>query len=330
MKYNAFISYRRENGFLMAQIIHDKLAEKGITSFLDLEELRSGKFNEKLYEAIGNSNNFILILPKGALDRCTSSEDWVRKEIIAAIEMKKTVIPILCYGFEWPRDKYKDMPDEVCSLENYNAVKSTQDYLSAMIERLISFMDGVESTVVLKSGIKEDTEFISTEEYFEKGLRNAESIDTVDMAFHGGAEWFSSIEKNDLLYNLAETGVHIRVLLNPAIVSEQLAKHMRHKRKKYMSFEECIKKWYEFGQEFSETVEIRLVDIPLLRRYYSLHMKDINLDSVNVKYYTYANSKPDRNYQPIFYSESDYFRLYREEFDYLWNRAEMYDCAQEE
>ena len=92
MKYNAFISYRRENGFLMAQIIHDKLAEKGITSFLDLEELRSGKFNEKLYEAIGNSNNFILILPKGALDRCTSSEDWVRKEIIAAIEMKKTVM----------------------------------------------------------------------------------------------------------------------------------------------------------------------------------------------------------------------------------------------
>ena len=91
MKYNAFISYRRENGFFMAQVIHDKLLEKGISSFLDLEELRSGKFNEKLYEAIDNSDNFILILPKGSLDRCTSSEDWVRKEILEAIANKKTI-----------------------------------------------------------------------------------------------------------------------------------------------------------------------------------------------------------------------------------------------
>ena len=75
----------------MAQVIHDRLAEKGITSFLDLEELRSGKFNEKLYEAIDNSNNFILILSKGALDGCISSNDWVRKEILEAGEKNKAI-----------------------------------------------------------------------------------------------------------------------------------------------------------------------------------------------------------------------------------------------
>lgn len=49
-------------------------------------------------------------------------------------------------------------------------------------------------------------------------------------------------------------------------------------------------------------------------------MKDAKQDTVNIKYYTYANSRPDKNYQPIFYRESDYFRLYRDEFEYLWNK----------
>lgn len=30
MQYDAFISYRRENGFLMAQVIRDRLEEKGL------------------------------------------------------------------------------------------------------------------------------------------------------------------------------------------------------------------------------------------------------------------------------------------------------------
>ena len=320
MKYDAFISYRRENGFLMAQIIHDKLAEKGITSFLDLEELRSGKFNEKLYEAIDNSENFILILPKGALDRCSSTEDWVRKEILEGIEKKKTIIPVLCDGFEWPRDKYGDMPEEICSLENYNAVKSTQDYLSAMIDRLISFMSGVDNKRILLGTMKESSEFVSTEEYFGNALKNVENIESIDMAFHGGAEWFTSIEKTDLLHDLVEAGVRIRILINLPNVSEEIAQHMRHKRKKYMSFSECIARWDEFEEEYPDNVEIRMVDIPLLRRYYSVHMKDTTQDTVNIKYYTYANSRPDKNYQPIFYRNSDYFRLYRDEFEYLWNK----------
>ena len=82
-----------------------------------------------------------------------------------------------------------------------------------------------------------------------------------------------------------------------------------------------VKSWEEFAQKFPENVEVRQVSIPLLRRYYSFHMKDAGNDTVNVKYYTYANSKPSRNYQPIFHTESEYFRLYREEFDYLWEYA---------
>lgn len=320
MRYDAFISYRRDNGFLMAQVIHDRLAEKGITSFLDLEELRSGKFNEKLYEAIDNSNNFILILSKGALDGCISSNDWVRKEILEAIEKKKTIIPILCDGFEWPKDKHREMPDELCTLENYNAVESTQAYLSAMIDRLISFMSNIEDKNINSESIQNFSDSITTEEYFGKALKDVKNIESIDMAFHGGAEWFTGIEKTDLLYDFVEAGVYIRILLNPPDVADKIAQYMRHKRKTYMSFKECIAKWRAFEKEYPDNVEIHIVDIPLLHRYYSLHMKNSKQDTINVKYYTYANSIPDKNYQSIFYRESDFFKLYRYEFDYLWNK----------
>lgn len=145
------------------------------------------------------------------------------------------------------------------------------------------------------------------------------------MAFHAGAEWFTSIEKNDQLYSILDNGIQLRVLLNFPDVSEIVAKHMRHKRKCYMKFEECIQHWQDLRDEYPDTVEIRSVDIPILRRYYSFHMKDVRKDTVNVKYYTYGNVRPDKNYQPIFHRDSSYFGLYRMEFDYLWNRAVTFD-----
>ena len=83
--------------------------------------------------------------------------------------------------------------------------------------------------------------------------------------------------------------------------------------------------WQDLRDEYPDTVEIRSVDIPILRRYYSFHMKDVRKDTVNVKYYTYGNVRPDKNYQPIFHRDSSYFGLYRMEFDYLWNRAVTFD-----
>ena len=87
---------------------------------------------------------------------------------------------------------------------------------------------------------------------------------------------------------------------------------MRHKRKKYMSFSECIERWVEFEEEYPDDVEIRMVDIPLLRRYYSVHMKDAKQDTVNIKYYTYANSRPDKTINLFFIENliiSDYIEM---------------------
>lgn len=117
MSYDAFISYRRENGFWMAQFIRDKLEEKGLHCFLDLEEVRSGLFGEKILSAIKEAHTFILILSKNALTRCSYEDDWVRKEIIEAVRWHKVIIPVMFDDFKWPKKWNESMPDEIKKLE---------------------------------------------------------------------------------------------------------------------------------------------------------------------------------------------------------------------
>lgn len=168
---------------------------------------------------------------------------------------------------------------------------------------------------------QDDIDFINREKYFSDGICESGNINGVDMAFHSGAEWWRDSKKVNLLYELVERGIHLRILLNTPETSEVLAKHMRHKRKIYVSFEDCIRKWEEFKKEYPDNVDVRVTDIPILRRYYSFHMKDICMDTVNVKYYTYANDMPEKNCRSIFYCDSEYFGLYRDEFEYLWNHT---------
>lgn len=318
MKNDAFISYRRDNGFYLACLIHEQLKKRGVSSFLDLVEKRhSGKIDEEVFDAIENSCNFVLVLSKGALDDCINEEDWVRKEIFAAIKKGCNIIPILDDEFEWPRSLYAKMSEEIKSIEKYSRVKSSKDYLDAMIDRVISLMQWDENLNLTHGNVKMNTEVISTERYFFMELKK--NIDAVDMAFHAGSEWFTDVAKNDLLYGLVEQGIHLRILLNNPKISEKMAKHMRHSRKIYIGFENCIRKWIDLKKEYPDKVEIKMTDIPILRRYYSIHMKDSCMDSVNVKYYTYDNPDPKINYQQIFYSDSEYFGLYRKEFEYLWN-----------
>ena len=140
MKYDAFISYRRENGFFLAEVIRDHLKRHGLSSFLDIEELSAGVFDSKILGAIQEAPNFIVLLTEGALDRCSDEQDWVRKEIIEAVRLGKTIIPVMYGGFSWPREWPEGMPEEVKSLKVYQAVPGTREYLPAMIGKIISFM----------------------------------------------------------------------------------------------------------------------------------------------------------------------------------------------
>ena len=94
MHYDIFISYRRATGKNFARIIKPELEKRGFRVFLDFDELKDGVFDKRIMDAIKDSPIFLMILSKGALDRCANEGDWVREEILYASEHDKHIVPV--------------------------------------------------------------------------------------------------------------------------------------------------------------------------------------------------------------------------------------------
>lgn len=135
-KYEIFISYRR-NAFESAQLIASSFKAAGYNVFIDVESLRSGKFNEQLYRVIDGCKDFVLVLPQGALDRCESEDDWVRLEVMRAMAQGKNIIPVMLAGFTW-----KDpMPKGMEELKNYQAITaSSSEFFDLSMKRLAGYL----------------------------------------------------------------------------------------------------------------------------------------------------------------------------------------------
>ncbi len=131
-KYDIFISYRRSS-YDTANLVATRLRAAGYSVFFDMESLRSGKFNEQLYEVIDNCTDFVVVLPPNALDRCVSEDDWVRLEVCRAIKGNKNIVPIMLNGFVWPNP----MPTGMEELSNYQALTASSiEYFDLAMERL--------------------------------------------------------------------------------------------------------------------------------------------------------------------------------------------------
>ncbi len=318
--YDAFISYRRKNGFAIAKMLRELLKTKGITSFMDLDELRSGTFDDKLLAAIQATPSFILILPPGALDRCGEEDDWLTKEIITAIDSGRNIIPVLCDGFEWPKQWNGAVPEKIRLLANYNSVIMSYEYIDAMVDKVIDHIRDNGSAIAEK---KESRTQPATDidSFFRNRMQDMGKIKGIDLAFHAGSEWHENIDRLDILTDLADAGVQIRVIINSPAAAESIGKYMRHKRKRYVPFTEAVQLWKDFDEAY-ENVEVRVSEIPLLRIYYAFRMEEPSEDVVRVKYYTYGNAKINRNYSQNFESTDSHFGLYKAEFDFLWSNAE--------
>ena len=60
--YDLFISYRRSS-YETANLIATRLKSAGYRVFFDLESMRSGPFNEQLFNVIEGCRDFVIVLP---------------------------------------------------------------------------------------------------------------------------------------------------------------------------------------------------------------------------------------------------------------------------
>ena len=134
----AFISYRREGGSETARVISQELRNRGIRTFLDVDDLSSGHFDERLLREIETIPNFIVILTPGCLVRCNTESDWLRREIEHAIKTARNIIPILKDGFNFP--VASELPPTMAELDKNNRIRYDHVLLAATMEKLVTFL----------------------------------------------------------------------------------------------------------------------------------------------------------------------------------------------
>lgn len=138
MKYDVFLSYRRDGGFETAKHIYDLLTRDGYSVSFDIDTLKSGDFDKQLLLRIEECQDFILIVDKNAFKRtldgsCKPEQDWLRCELAHALTCKKNVIPVFLAGVSgFP----ESLPSDIADVVNKNGPQYNRMYFDAFYERL--------------------------------------------------------------------------------------------------------------------------------------------------------------------------------------------------
>lgn len=138
MEYDIFISYRRTGGKDYARILKPELEKRGLRVFLDFDALEDGAFSEQILAAIKETPVFMIVLSKGALDRCADANDWVAKEIRYAEENGRHIIPVeIDKSF---RDMPAEVPSDIASIvdRHERSQIDTEENLQATIDKLVN------------------------------------------------------------------------------------------------------------------------------------------------------------------------------------------------
>lgn len=102
-----FISYRRKESSAFALLVLARLKEFELNAFLDMSIRPGDNWHAFIKEQIQQRNYFILLLGKESL-----VSDYVKQEILWAIEAGAEIIPIWHNGYEYVKDAI-DLPPEI-------------------------------------------------------------------------------------------------------------------------------------------------------------------------------------------------------------------------
>lgn len=156
-----FISYRRTNSY-HALAIYQALVGKGYDVFIDYNSIDSGKFDDIILDQIKARAHFVVILTPSALERCDDPTDWVRIEILTAMDAGRNIVPVMFDGFDWKADIIEKLPQALRGLARYNAlpVPTSMLYFGMAMELLDGKFLSKPITVTIHSTPQEDVQAV--------------------------------------------------------------------------------------------------------------------------------------------------------------------------
>jgi hypothetical protein len=132
-----FISYRRTDGAWGLAVFQD-LTQHGYDVFIDYDGIASGNFEPVILENIKARAHFLVLLTPTALERCNDPEDWMRREIEAALDSERNIVPVMLEGFNFgtPTPAGR-LTGKLAALKKYNGLEIPgARYFSSEMERL--------------------------------------------------------------------------------------------------------------------------------------------------------------------------------------------------
>jgi len=131
-----FISYRRTN-LPWALAVSQNLSRYGYDVFLDFNGIASGDFESVILGNIRARAHFLVLLTPSALERCGEAGDWLRREIEAALELRRNIVPLTLEGFDFSTPAISgQLPGTLAALKSYNALSVPAGYFDEAMERL--------------------------------------------------------------------------------------------------------------------------------------------------------------------------------------------------
>src|SRR6516165_9805876 len=131
-----FISYRRADDPWALAIFQD-LTQHGYDVFIDYDGIASGNFETAILENIKARAHFLVLLTPTALEPRNDSVDWMRREIEAALDNRRNIVPLLLEGSDFGKPPVAgQLTGKLAELKKYNGLEIPKArFFSSEMER---------------------------------------------------------------------------------------------------------------------------------------------------------------------------------------------------
>jgi TIR domain len=131
-----FISYRRTDE-AWGLAIFGNLTHHGYDVFIDYDGIAGGQFETIIFENIRARAHFLILLTPTTLERCSDPNDLMRREIEAAIDNKRNIVPLMLAGFNFDTAaKPGQLTDKLAKITQFNALRIPEGFFTEAMERL--------------------------------------------------------------------------------------------------------------------------------------------------------------------------------------------------
>jgi tetratricopeptide (TPR) repeat protein len=182
-----FISYRRDVAWAITLALYQKLRDRQVDAFYDIESIKAGQFKTIILNQIAARPYFLLVLMPGTLERCVDDDDWIRREIEEAVALDRVIVPTYTQGFDFD-DIERYLPGDLGkAVRGFNGQELPHKWFDAAVEQLVNeFLVPIQLEVatvplgdraVVEQTIQQiqamptvtDVQ-LSAQQYFERGL----------------------------------------------------------------------------------------------------------------------------------------------------------------